>query len=113
MHLPKTAVGFPSLTGVALIPKIKGKANYEESCNAVQYFCEMNGLWRFMLGEIAKLKALSPPEGKKLDEKTKEAYDTNLFQWLTVTDLLQGVIRSTCTPGPMSYVSNLDFCSNM
>ncbi len=36
----------------------------------------MNGLWRYMLGEIPKPKAPSSPEGKEeVDEKTKETYD--------------------------------------
>lgn len=107
------AAGSPSFTGVASIPKPKGKANYEEWRNDVQGFCEMNELWRYMLGEIAKPKAPSPPESKELDEKTKEAYDTKLFQWLPVTDSLRGVIRSTCTLDPMPHVSNLDLCSNI
>lgn len=68
----------------------------------------MNELWRYMLGEIAKTKAPSPPGREGLGEKTKEAYDTKLLQWLTVTDPLRGVIRSTCTLDPMSHVSNLE-----
>ena len=68
----------------------------------------MNELWRYMLGEIAKPKAPSPPGREGLGEKTKQAYDTKLLQWLTVTDSLRGVIRSTCTLDPMSHVSNLE-----
>lgn len=73
----------------------------------------MNGLWRYMLGEIAKSKAPSPSEGTELDEETKEAYNAKLLPWLTVTDSLRGVIRSTCTLDPMSHVSNLELCSEM
>ena len=74
----------------------------------------MNGLWRYMLGKIPKPKAPSLPEGKEeVDEKTKETYDANHLSWLTVTDSLRGVIRSTCTLDPMSHVSNLELCSNM
>ncbi len=83
------AVGSPSFTSVASIPKLKRKANYEKWRNAVQGFCEINGLWRYMLGEIPKPKALSPPEGKEdVDEKTKETYDAKILSWLTVTDSL-------------------------
>lgn len=66
-----------------------------------------------MLGQIAESKTPSPPEGKKLDEKTKEAYNTKLMQWFTITDSLRELIRSTCTLDPMSHVSNLDLCSDM
>ena len=107
------AIGTPSFTSVASIPKLKGKVNYEEWRNAVQGFCEMNGLWRYMLGKIKKPKSPSPPNGEELDEKTQESYDAKLLQWLTVTDSLRGVIRSTCTLDPMSHVNNLDLCSDM
>lgn len=39
----------------------------------------MNGLWQYILGQIAVSKALSPPEKKELDKKTKKAYDTKLM----------------------------------
>lgn len=107
------AAGYPPFTIVASIPKLKGKANYEEWRNAVQGFCEVNGLWRYMLGQIVEPKAPSPPQGKELDEQTKEAYQTKLLQWLTVTDSLQKVIRSTCTLDPLSHVNNLDLCSDI
>lgn len=103
------ASGSSLFTGVALILKLKRKANYEEWRNAVQGFYKINGLWWYMLGESAKLKAPSPPEGKELDKKTKETYDTKLFQWLMVTDSLRKVIKSICTLDLVSYVSNLDF----
>ena len=112
-QLPKMAAGYPTFTIVASIPKLKGKANYEEWRNAVQGFCEVNGLWRYMLGQIIEPKAPSPPQGKELDEKTKEAYDTKLLQWLTVTDSLRKVIRSTCTLDPLSLVNNLDLCADI
>ena len=107
------AIGTPSFTSIVSISKLKGKVNYEEWRNAVQGFCEMNGLWRYMLGENKKPKSPSPPDGEELDEKTQESYDAKLLQWLTVTDSLRGVIRSTCTLDPMSHVSNLDLCSDM
>ncbi len=67
-----------------------------------------------MLDEIPKPKATSPPEGKEeVDEKTKETYDAKLLSWLTVTDSLQGVIRSTCNLDPISHGSNLKLCSDM
>ena len=73
----------------------------------------MNGLWRYMSGEIKKPKSPSPPDGKELDDKTQESYDAKLLQWLTLTDSLRRVIRSTCTLDPMSHVSNLELCSDM
>ncbi len=74
----------------------------------------MNGLWRYMLGEIPKPKAPPPPERKEeVDEKTKETYDAKYLSWLTVTDSLRGVIRLTYPLDPMSHVSNLELCSDM
>ncbi len=67
-----------------------------------------------MLGEILKPKAPSFPEGKEeVDKKTKETYDAKLLSWLTVTDSLWGVIRSTFTLDLMSHVSNFELCSDM
>ena len=74
------AIGTLSFTSVASIPKLKRKANYEKWCNIVQGFCEMNGLWRYMLGEIEKPKSPSPPDREKLDEKTMESYNAKLLQ---------------------------------
>ena len=55
------AAGNPSFTIVASIPKLQGKANYEEWRNTVQGFCKMNGLWRYMLGQIPMPASLPPP----------------------------------------------------
>ncbi len=39
----------------------------------------MNRLWRYFLGEIAKLQAPSSTEEKKeIDKKTKKAYNAKL-----------------------------------
>lgn len=62
-----------------MMSKLKRKANYKEQQNVVQDFYEIHKLQWYMLGEIAKSKTLSPLESKKLDKKTKEAYDTKLF----------------------------------
>ena len=72
-----------SFMEIASIPKLKGKSNYEEWRNVMQGFCEMNGYWRYMLGEISK--PISPPE-KDLTPTTKEAFETKLMKWLTITD---------------------------
>ncbi|MCJ1344402.1 hypothetical protein MMC31_002605, partial [Peltigera leucophlebia] len=58
-----------SFTGIASIPKLKGKENYEWR-NAIQGFCEMNGYWRYMLGQIP---TPSPPSEKEIAPETKEA----------------------------------------
>ncbi len=96
--------------GIASIPKLKGKSNYEEWRNAMQGFCEVNGYWRFMLGEIPK--PISPHE-KELTPTTKEAFETKLMKWLTITDSIQGAIWTTCTIGPMSHVGDMGLASEM
>ncbi len=55
-----------SFTSVASIPKLQGKASYKEWRNAVQDFCEINGLWRYMLGEISKPAPLLTLEEDKV-----------------------------------------------
>lgn len=108
------AAGNPSFTSVASIPKLQGKTNYEEWRNAVQDFCEMNGLWRYMLGQIEKPAPLPTPEaGEVHDAALKEANEAKIMRWLTLTDSLRGVIRSTCNIEPMSHVSGMDLCSDM
>lgn len=108
------AAGTTSFTGVASIPKLQGKANYEEWRNAVQGFCEMNGLWRYMLGEIKKPESLpAQAKGKQLDPILKEANETTIIKWLTLTDSLRDVIRSTCNIEPLSHVSGMALCSDM
>ena len=101
---------------IASIPKLKGKSNYEERRNSTQGFCvcEMNGYWRYILGEISKL--ISPPEKKvtpAAKEAAKEAFETKLMKWLTITDPIQGAIRTTCTIDPMSHVGDMGLASNM
>ena len=96
--------------GIASIPKLKGKSNYEEWRNAMQGFCEMNGYWRYMLGEIPK--PISPTE-KELAPTTKEAFETKLMKWLTITDSIQGAIRTTCTIDLMSQVGDMGLASEM
>lgn len=64
--------------GVASIPKLKGKSNYEEWRNAMQGFCEMNGYWRYMLGEIPK--PTPPSEKIPADAKFKEVYEEKLMK---------------------------------
>ena len=108
------AAGNPSFTSVASIPKLQGKGNYEEWRNAVQGFCEMNGLWRYMLGQIPMPTPLPPPAaGTVQDPVLKEANEAKTMRWLTLTDSLRGVIRSTCNVEPMSHVSGMDLCSEM
>lgn len=72
-----------SIMVIASIPKLKGKSNYEERRNSTQgfCFCEMNGYWRYILGEISKL--ISPPEKKvtpAAKEAAKEAFETKLMK---------------------------------
>lgn len=99
-----------SFMGIALIPKLKGKSNYEEWRNAMQGFCEMNGYWRYMLEEIPK--PISPPE-KELTPAAKEAFETKLMKWLIITDSIRGAIRTTCTIDPMSHVGDMGLASEM
>lgn len=94
--------------GIASISKLKGKSNFKEWRNGMQGFCEMNGYWRYMLGEIPK--NISPPE-KELTPTTKEAFETKLMQWLTITDSIQGAIRITCTIDPMSHIGDMGLAS--
>lgn len=53
---PVTSITGPSIavagSSIASIPKLKGKNNYEEWRNAMQGYCQMNGTWRYMIGEI-------------------------------------------------------------
>lgn len=108
------AAGNLSFTSVASIPKLQGKANYEEWRIAVQGFCEMNGLWRYMLGEINKPSSLpAPEEGKVHDAALIEANEAKIMRWLTLTNSLRRVIRSTCNAEPMSHVGGMDLCSDM
>ncbi len=105
------AAGNPSFTSVTSIPKLQGKGNYEEWRNAVQGFCEM---WQYMLGQISMPVPLPPPTaGTIQDPVLKEANEAKIMRWLTLTDSLRGVIRSTCNVEPMSYMSSMDLCSDM
>lgn len=99
-----------SFMGIASIPKLKGKLNYEEWRNAMQGFCEMNGYWRYMLGQIPR--PITPP-AKESTPELKEAYDAKLMKWLTITDSLRGAIRTTTTIDPMSHVGDLELASDM
>ncbi len=108
------AAGNLTFTSVASIPKLQGKANYKEWRNAVQGFCKMNGLWRYMLGQIKKPESLPTPAASTVqDAALKEANEAKIIRWLTLTDSLRGVIRSTCNVEPMSHVSCMDLCSDM
>ena len=78
-----------SFMGIASIPKLKGKSNYEEWRNAKQGFCKMNG---YILGQILQP---TPPQAKEATPVTsaiQEAFDTNLMKWLTITDSLRRAI---------------------
>ena len=97
--------------GIASIPKLKGKSNYEEWRNAMQGFCEMNGYWRYMLGQIPK--PTPPSEKDSTDAKIKEVYEDKYMKWLLVTDSLRGAIRTTCTIDPMSHVGDMGLASDM
>ena len=99
-----------SFMGIASIPILKGKSNYEEWRNAMQGFCAMNGYWRYMLGEIPK--PVSPPE-KELTAATKEVFETKLMKWLIITDSIRGAIRTKCTIDPMSHVGDMGLASEM
>lgn len=80
------AAGTTSFAGVASIPKLQRKTNYEEWQNAVQGFCGMNGLWRYMLGEITKPEPVpAPTDG---NATLKEANEAKILKWLTLTDSL-------------------------
>ncbi len=94
-------------------PKTQGESSLRRIRNLVQHFCEMNGLWRYTFGEIAKPKATSPSEkNEEVNKETEESYDAKLFSWLSVTDSPPEVIRSTCTYYLMFHVGNLKLCSN-
>ena len=83
------AIGTTSFADVASIPKLQGKTNYKEWRNSVQGFCKMNGLWRYMLGEIKKPKPLpTPVEGKQLDITFNEANEAKIMKWLMLTNSL-------------------------
>ena len=69
----------------------------------------MNSLWRYMLGEINKPASLPTlEEGKVHDAVLKEANKAKIMRWLTFTDSLRGVIKSTCNVELMSHVSGMD-----
>ena len=95
--------------GIASIPKLKVKSNHEEWRNAMQGFCEMNGYWRYMLGQIPRP---DPPQ-KDVTPVIQEAFDTKLMKWLTITDSLRGAIRTTCMIDPMSHVGDMELASDM
>lgn len=97
-----------SFMGIASIPKLKGKSNCKEWRNGMQGFCEISGYWRYMLREIPK--PISPPK-KELTPTTKEAFETKLMQWLTITGSIRGAIRTTCSIDPMSHVGDTGLAS--
>ena len=77
----------------------------------MQGFCEMNGYWRYMLGQIPK--PTPPSEKDSTDAKIKEVYEDKYMKWLLVTDSLRGAIRTTCTIDPMSHVGDMGLASDM
>ena len=99
--------------GIASIPKLKGKSNYEEWRNAMQGFCEMNGYWRYMLGQIPQPTPPQAKEATPVTSATQEAFDAKLMKWLTITDSLRGAIRTTCMIDPMSHVGDMELASDM
>lgn len=106
--------GNPSFTSVVSIPNLQGKGNYEEWRKAIQGFCEINSLWRYMLGQIPMPAPLPPlTAGKVEDPVLEEANEAKIMRCLMLTDSLRGVIRSTCTVEPMSHVNGMDLCSDM
>ncbi len=76
----------------------------------MQGFCEINRYWRYILGEIPK--PISPPE-KELTPTTKEASETKLMKWLTITDSIRGAIRTTCTIDPLTHFGDMGLTSEM
>lgn len=67
-----------------------------------------------MLGRIAMPAPLfSLAVGTVQDLVLKEANEAKIIRWLTLTDSLQGVIRSNCNIEPMSHVSSINLCSDM
>ncbi len=81
---PSIAVAGPSITS---IPKLKGKNNYEKWRNTMQGYCQMNGKWRYMIGEISQL--IKPAENKP--EKIAQ-YVKDLAKWNGICDSLEGAI---------------------
>lgn len=79
LYLPKIGISFPLFLSIALISKLKKKANYKEWRNAISDFCKINGLWQYMLSQIIEPKAFSPLKKKKLAKKTKKIYDIKLM----------------------------------
>lgn len=57
-----TTVTGPS---IASIPRLKGKNNYEEQRNTMQGYCQMNGTWQYMIGEIPRLLSLLKTSSKR------------------------------------------------
>lgn len=81
-----------SFMGIASIPKLKRKSNYKEWRNAMEDFCEMNGYWRYMLGQIPQPTPPQAEETTVMTSATQEAFEAKLMKWLTITDLLCGAL---------------------
>ena len=74
----------------------------------MQGYCQMNGTWRYMIGEV--------PQPTKPSESKPEViaqYDKDLAKWNMICDSLEGAIRCTVTVDPMSHVHGLSNCSLM
>ena len=99
--------------GIASIPKLKRKWNYKEWRNAMQSFCEMNGYWRYMLGQIPQPTPLQAKEATPVTSVTQEAFDVKLMKWFRITDSLCKAIRNTCMINPMSHVRDMELASDM
>ncbi len=78
-----------SFTNIVLIPKFQRKRNYKKWCNAVQGFCEINGLWRYMYKQIfIPILPLLLAAGMVQDPALKEANKAKILRWLMLIDSL-------------------------
>ena len=109
---PVTSITGPRIavagSSIASIPKLKGKNNYEEWCNAIQGYCQMNGKWRYMIGELSQ--PIEPAENKT---KKIAQYVKDPAKWNGICDSLESAIRCTVSVDPMSHVHGLSNCSLM
>lgn len=63
-----------------------------------------------MLGQIPRL---FPTSGKELTLETKEELKVKLMKCLTITDFLQGAIRTNSNINPMSHIGDIKLASEM
>jgi transposase InsO family protein len=87
---------------VSQIPKLKGASNFDAWYNGLKGVAKVNGAWKVLTGAIPK------PQ-----DKETSTYAQDLKEWEQIQEKMDGIIRLSVEPGPLSHVMALEDATSM